>query len=54
MSGSYGQLLERLPFGVALVNGACEPVATNRYFSELLAGAEGLTRRRNGLCAHNY
>ncbi len=48
------QLLERLPFGVALVNDACEPVATNRYLSELLASANGLTSRRNGLCASSH
>lgn len=48
------ELLERLPFGVALVDSSCEPVASNLRFSELLENTHGLTSRRHGLCFRSH
>ena len=47
-------LLERLPFGVALVNPACELVVSNQCFSELLENGNGLTSRRRKLRARSH
>lgn len=45
-------VLDRLPFGVVLVDRAVQPLAANAYASKLLAESDGLALLgRNGLCA---
>ena len=46
--------LDRLPFGVFVVDRGCKPLRANSYAKELLAAADGLTLGRNGLCAGSH